>query len=279
MTSASDAAVRPAAIDAFVNPVVWEPEDAPAYVQDALREVFHTDLKAARPRTPDELVAEMDRVGVSHAVVNAVGDLWDEAYAFVEAFPDRFAFSVELDPRLGMEAVRAVERAVHDYGAVLIRMVPFVSGLPPSDRAYYPVFAKCIELGIPVGINTGIPGPRMPAEPQRPLHLDEVARFFPELTIIMQHGADPWWDEAIRLLLKYPRMYMMTSAWAPKHLPESLRRFLAKRGKGKVMFASDFPALSIARCAEEARMLDVPSEALEAYLAGTARAIWPSLAG
>jgi predicted TIM-barrel fold metal-dependent hydrolase len=264
-------------VDAFVNPVVWSTEEAPPYVREAMREVFHTDLDAQRPRSPEELIAEMDAGGVSHAVINAVGNYWDEAYAFVEAQPSRFAFSVELDPRTGMDAVRAVERAVRDYGAILIRMVPFVVGLPPSDRVYFPVFAKCIELGVPVGINTGIPGPRMPAAPQQPLHLDEVALFFPELTIVMQHGADPWWGEAMRLLLKYPKMYMMTSAWSPKYLPEEFVRFMASRGRGKVMFASDFPAIPIQRCAKEARQLNMPIEALESYLSGTARSLWPQL--
>ena len=73
-----------------------------------------------------------------------------------------------------------------------------------------------VLLDLPISINTGIPGPPMPAEPQRPLYLDEVCLFYPELKIVMAHGADPWWGEAIRLLLKYPNLYMMTSAWAPK---------------------------------------------------------------
>lgn len=266
-------------VDAFVNPVIWAPEEAPQYVREALREVFHTDLEASRPRTPEELVAEIDGCGISHAIVNAVDRYWDEAYAFVVAHPSRFLFSVEVDPREGMQAVRAVERAVRDYGAVLIRMVPFVIGLPPSDRVYYPVYSKCIELDVPVGINTGFPGPRMPAAPQQPLHLDEVARFFPELTVVMQHGADPWWGEAIRLLLKYPKMYMMTSAWVPKYLPDVFVEFMGTRGLGKVMFASDFPALPIRRCIDEGRRLPLSPKALEAYLSGTARSLWPQLAG
>jgi predicted TIM-barrel fold metal-dependent hydrolase len=177
-----------------------------------------------------------------------------------------------------METVRQVERAVRDHGAILVRIVPFIVGLPPSDRAYYPVFAKCIELGVPVGINTGIPAPRMPAAPQQPLHLDEVVRFFPELTVIMQHGADPWWGEAIRLLLKYPNLYMMTSAWAPKHLPAELVHFLNTRGRGKVMWASDYPALPMERCVREAQELDLRPGVLEEYFAGTAEKVWPALA-
>jgi predicted TIM-barrel fold metal-dependent hydrolase len=216
----------------------------------------------------------MDAAGVSVAVLSALDGYVDEVAAFVTAHPDRFRLSVEVDPREAMRAVRKVERAVRDCGAVLIRMVPFVVGLPPNDRVYYPVFAKCAELGVPVALNTGIPVPRMPAEPQRPLHLDDVARFFPELTIIMQHGADPWWDEAIRLLGKYPNLSLMTSAWAPARLPTNLVDFMNGRGRGKVMFATDYPALPFDRCAREARDLPVEPDALAAYLSGTADRLW-----
>jgi predicted TIM-barrel fold metal-dependent hydrolase len=87
----------------------------------------------------------------------------------------------------------------------------------------------------------------MPAEPQRPLYLDEVCLFYPDLVIIMAHGADPWWGEAIRLLLKYPNLYMMTSAYAPKYLPPELIRFMDTRGSTKVMFATDYPFLPFDR--------------------------------
>jgi predicted TIM-barrel fold metal-dependent hydrolase len=264
-------------VDAFVNPVIWEPEEAPEYVRVALRETFKVAPDTVRSRSPEELLEEMDGAGVDHAVLNALDGLWEPVLRFVEARPDRFSFSVEVDPRGGMRTVRQVERAVRDHAAVLVRMVPFVVGLPPSDRVYYPVFAKCAELGVPVGLNTGIPAPPMPAAPQQPLHLDEVARFFPELTILMQHGADPWWGEAIRLLLKYPRMYLMTSAWAPKYLPAELVQFMNTRGRRKVLFASDFPALSMRRCIAEARELPLRPGVLEEYLGGAAAEVWPEL--
>ena len=110
----------------------------------------------------------------------------------------------------------------------------------------------------------------MPAEPQRPLYLDEVCLFFPELTLIMAHGADPWWGEAIRLLLKYPNLYMMTSAYAPKYLPAGLIQFMNTRGTRKVLFASDHPVLSFDRCLREAEELPVREGVLEQYLRGNA---------
>jgi len=151
-----------------------------------------------------------------------------------------------------------------------VRIVPFLVNRPPNDKSYYPVYAKCIELGLPISINTGIPGPPMPAEPQRPLYLDEVCLFFPELTLIMAHGADPWWGEAIRLLLKYPNLYMMTSAYAPKYLPAELIHFMNTRGTHKVLFASDHPVLSFERCLREAEELPFREGVLEQYLRGNA---------
>jgi predicted TIM-barrel fold metal-dependent hydrolase len=263
-------------VDGFVNPVLWPWDQAPAYVRDALQafgDGFRAQLDEAASRSPDELVALMDAAGVTHAVANALDGLWEPVLELVDAHPERFSFSVEVDPRRGMETVRQVERAVRDHGAVLVRMVPFVIGLPPSDRVYYPVFSKCVELGVPVAVNTGIPAPPMPAEPQRPLHLDDVVRHFPELTVIMQHGAHPWWDEALALALKYPNLYLMTSAWAPRHLPASLLHFMNTRGTGKVLFASDYPALAFERCVREARELDLRPGVLESFLGGAADAV------
>jgi predicted TIM-barrel fold metal-dependent hydrolase len=105
------------------------------------------------------------------------------------------------------------------------------------------------------------------------MNLDEVCLFFPELTVIMANGADPWWDAAIRLMSKYPRLYLMTSAFAPKYLPQSVIRFMAGRGRAKVMFASDFPFLAMNRCTAEARELGLHAGALDDYLQGNAERV------
>ena len=78
----------------------------------------------------------------------------------------------------------------------------------------------------PLCLNAGLPGPPIPGEAQNPIHLDRVCVRFPELKLCMMHGADPWWDVAIRLMIKYPNLHLMTSAWAPKYLPESLLHYM-----------------------------------------------------
>jgi predicted TIM-barrel fold metal-dependent hydrolase len=86
----------------------------------------------------------------------------------------------------------------------------------------------------------------------------------------MIHGADPWWETAIRLMIKYPNLRLMTSAWSPKYLPRSLLHYMATRGRTRVIFASESPALSITRTATEAAALDLEPEVIDDYLFGNA---------
>jgi predicted TIM-barrel fold metal-dependent hydrolase len=82
----------------------------------------------------------------------------------------------------------------------------------------------------------------------------------------MAHGADPWWGVAIRLMLKYRGLHLMTSAYLPKYLPAELLHFMNTRGRSKVVFASDHPAIPMRRCVEEARRLELRPGVREAYL-------------
>ena len=110
------------------------------------------------------------------------------------------------------------------------------------------------------------PDRRSRARCKIPIHLDRVCVRFPELKLCMIHGADPWWDVAIRLLLKYANLRLMTSAWSPKRLPESLLHYMRTRGPNKVIYASDWPVLRMRRVIPEARALDLPAEVLDNYL-------------
>ena len=144
---------------------------------------------------------------------------------------------------------------------------------PPSDAVYYPLYTKCAEIELPLCINTGLPGPPIPGEVQNPIHLDRVCVRFPELKLCMIHGADPWWDIAIRLMIKYQNLRLMTSAWSPKRLPESLLHYMRTRGKNKVIYASDWPVLRMRRVVPEALALDLPADVLDNYLYNNATGI------
>jgi predicted TIM-barrel fold metal-dependent hydrolase len=82
----------------------------------------------------------------------------------------------------------------------------------------------------------------------------------------MIHGADPWWETAIRLMIKYRNLRLMTSAWSPKRLPPALLHFMATRGTDRVIHASDSPVLPMARCLDEIAALDLTDDVRRAWL-------------
>jgi predicted TIM-barrel fold metal-dependent hydrolase len=226
-----------------------------------------TDQDFFRNFTPAEMLATMDEVGVEKAIITTdVRRPGDTVLEFVEKHPDRFAIGAQIDPTRLMKSVRALVSIHKDYPVVLARITPFYFDRPPTDPCYYPIYSKCVELDLPLTINTGIPGPPMPGECQNPMYLDRVCLDFPDLKLVMAHGADPWWGVAMRLMLKYRNLYLKTSAYLPKYLPPELIHFMNTRGQNKIIFASDHPALQMKRALEEAQKLDLREGVLDKYL-------------
>ena len=121
----------------------------------------------------------------------------------------------------------------------------------------YPVYATCIDLDIPIIVNAGIAGPRFPSDCQHVERFDRVCYDFPELRIVMRHGAEPWEELAVKLMLKWPGLYYMTSAFAPKYYPKAIIDYANTRGADKIMYAGYYPmGLSLERIFSE--MPDVP---------------------
>ncbi|HEX3567513.1 MAG TPA: amidohydrolase family protein, partial [Acidimicrobiales bacterium] len=228
-----------------------------------------------RSRELPEMLEEMDTHGVRRAVLLTNSTKPSKrAEEFVEAHPERFSLGLGghnlLKP---MPTLKALESFVASNPVAYINVGPSFCGdgrYPPTDSVYFPLYAKCCELDLPLCMNTGLPGPPIPGEVQNPIYLDRVCCYFPELKLSMIHGADPWWDIAIRLMIKYGNLRLMTSAWSPKRLPESLLHFMRTRGQDRIIFASDSPVLSITRTVLEACALDLPPEVLDNYLYGNA---------
>ncbi len=82
----------------------------------------------------------------------------------------------------------------------------------------------------------------MPSWPQYVEHFDEVLYDFPELTMVMMHGGEPWTALAVKLMLKWPGLHYMTSAFAPKHYPKDIINYANTRGSDKIMYCGYFPA-------------------------------------
>ena len=236
------------AIDCLVNVDFGDVAKQPEFMVRVKEDYFKGGESFFRSPELNELVENMDANGVERAIlVTRASATDDRAQRFAAARPDRFSLAVGgfnlLKP---MKTVRSLEAfaASNPVTSVLVGPSFWGDGMyPPSDAVYYPLYTKCCELDLPLCVNTGIPGPPIPAEPQNPIHLDRVCIRFPELKLVMIHGADPWWDTAIRLMIKYRNLRLMTSAWSPKYLPDSLLHYMRTRGTDRILFASDYPVL------------------------------------
>jgi predicted TIM-barrel fold metal-dependent hydrolase len=214
----------------------------------------------AKPQDIEALVADMDRNRVARALLapppeSAMGDQ-EAGYRWtldvVQRYPDRFGLSVRVDADQGIRAVRHLEAMVRDDGGRALRIVPYRDGKRPSHRSYYPLYAKCIELGIPVTITVGMPLVPRAGIMQDPRHLDKVCAFFPELVIVSAHGGAPWTSTLVSLLRTWPNLYHMISAYAPSRYPPELVAFAnTQRGCKKVMYGSDYPLLTFERARRE----------------------------
>ena len=191
----------------------------------------------------------------------------DEVASMVDQHPDRLVGIACVDLRKPMDAVRELRRAVNELGFKGLRMLPWLWEAPPNDRRYYPLYAACVELGVPFCLQVGHAGPLRPSEPGRPIpYLDQVAIDFPELTIVGGHIGYPWTTEMIALATKYPNVYIDTSAYKPSRYPDELVRFMKTHGKKKVLFGSNFPMIQPAQCMAQLESLGLDEEGTALFL-------------
>jgi predicted TIM-barrel fold metal-dependent hydrolase len=220
----------------------------------------------------DAVIAEMDRWGVQRGMINvSFGD--DLAIAALRDHPDRFIGCYPVDPNRGMDCVREMHRAVEEFGVRAAGAFPagYTPQVPINDKRFYPIYATCVELDIPIFVCAGVPGPRVPMACQKVELIDEVMYDFPELTFVTRHGCEPWEDLAVKLMLKWPNLYYSTSAFAPKHYPKAIIDYANTRGADKIIYAGYFPmALSLERIMTELRNVGFNDEVWPKFLRGNA---------
>jgi predicted TIM-barrel fold metal-dependent hydrolase len=223
----------------------------------------------------DLLLPHMDRHGIGKALVEFQSD--DAvAVATVTSYPDRFIPAYTVDPNRGVQAIRELRAAVDKYDVRAVSLIPafYKPPVPIDDRRAYPVYAACEEMGLPVFMTCGVPGPAVACEAQEVIRLDAVCHFFPTLKIVMRHGALPWIDLAISLMAKWPNLYYSTSAMAPKHYPQAIIDFANKRAPDRVIFAGYFPrGLSVERTMAELRQAPFAAEVWPRFLHDNARSV------
>lgn len=199
----------------------------------------------------------------------------DEVASCVAAHPNQLLGIASVDLYQPMKAVRELRRCVKELGFKGLRIVPWLWGLPPDDRRYYPLYAECIELGVPFCTQVGHTGPLMTSEPGRPIpYLEHVALEFPELKIVAGHLGAPWTQETISLAHKFPNFYIDTSAYKASRFPDEFVQYMRGAGAKKVMFGSNYPMLTAAQCLAGLDDLGLSDEAKAGFLYQNAAAVF-----
>ncbi len=242
----------------FIKPLLMDEESHKMFKMPA--QYMFKDIPQAGKQDDYILytIAQMDKHNIERAMIG-IDDQYASHLEAVKKYPDRFFGSYDANPNRGMEEVRKIRRLHKEYGIKAVTGFPsgMLPQVPINDKKWYPIYATCVDLDIPFCPCVGVPGPRLPMDPQKVELLDEVCWFFPELKVVMRHGAEPWTDLAWKLMLKYPNLYYMTSAFAPKHYPKDIINFANTRGANQVMYAGYFPmGLSLDRIFKD--MPEVP---------------------
>jgi predicted TIM-barrel fold metal-dependent hydrolase len=266
-------------IDAVVN--LQTPEALKYRPSD--RKSFYIDKMNVDPDVFEGLAIEkmlnlMDKSNVAKAFLIAakIGQIglpgsyhlpYEVVYKVITDRPDRFCGLAGIDPTEGMTGVRELERAVKDFGFIGAHSYPHWFELAPDHRKFYPFYAKCVDLDIPVQIQVGqsliysLLAPKRSTG--RPISLDTVACDFPDLKIIGIHIGIPWHDEMIAMAWKHSNVYIGCDAHAPKYWPDSFIKYLSSYGQDKVIFGTDFPVIDFARATNEILNLGLKDSVLD----------------
>ena len=192
---------------------------------------------------------EMDLWGVEMAMVG-VGRSGRGGRRCREALPRPVHSLCQRRPQRRHGRHQAARRQYETYGVRAVGVFPAGTfpQVPINDKKMYPLYAKCVELGIPIFCCAGIPGPRLKAACQHVELIDEVMFDFPDLVFVTRHGCEPWTDLAVKLMLKWPGLHYSTSAFAPKYYPQAIIDYANTRGADKIIYAGYFPmGLSLER--------------------------------
>lgn len=248
-------------------------------------QLFGPDL--AKSPNVESLIAAMDEAGVATGILTAgLSDpsrtkrrgapSAEDFLSLAEQYSGRILVSAAVDRATKPSANVSRLRELAQHPAfVLARVTPLVEQFELNHRLYYPVYATAEELGIPVAINVGIPGPQVRSRCQDPVLLEDVLIDFPKLTVIGAHMGHPYEELLIQYMLKWPQLHLMNSAYLATYMSPSIIKFMdSSRGRGRLLFASDHPVIPAKKALDAARALPLSEEGMAEFLGGAASRVF-----
>ena len=197
--------------------------DAMPSFMDRYKELY--DFKRLCNLPFEKFLENMQQSGISLAILHAeytygnVHMLNKTVGGLVQKHPDKLIGFAGIDPLASEEPLNDLDRYVNEWGMKGLNLQPWVQGLYPNDKRFYPLYDYCQQNKLPVAIHASINfSMNRKIDYSRPLHLDEIACDFPSLTIVANHGGWPWVNEMIAVAWKHPNIYLETGGVSPKYI-------------------------------------------------------------
>ncbi|MEE9528749.1 MAG: amidohydrolase family protein [Dehalococcoidia bacterium] len=231
------------------------------------------------------IIRSMEEAGIDKAVLQAEYDFTEDdyhklneaTYRIAKAYPDKFpVYFMCLNPLEDEDMVKVLERGINEQGFKGVNFQAFAVRVSSTDSRFWPVYAKCQELGLIVTIHSSI---NFSVDRSIYLshvsHLDKIACDFPDLVLVANHGGWPWVNEMVAIAWKHANVYIEIGAVSPKYIGapgsgwETLMRYGNTILQDRVLFATDC-MLPHKRCVDELRDLPLKDEVKEKWLGGNA---------
>jgi predicted TIM-barrel fold metal-dependent hydrolase len=239
----------------------------------------HKNLAPFADQPFSRFVKMLDGVGVKRGLLivgpNAtIEDQPKHIKDLVDQAPERFVGAVTIVPKPNlMDSVKEIERGAKDFGIRAVLLRPFQSMLYANDRRFYPIYAKCTELGLVASIVVGMNFSSRPnLEYATPVSIDSVAAEFPDLKIIMTHSGWPWAAEAVSVAWKHPNVYIDISGIGPRFIAmdgtgyEPLFKFGSSVLQDKMLWGTDWPLIDHTKSISEMNALPLKDEVREKWM-------------
>jgi len=241
--------------------------------------------------TAEEMVRRMDELGIAtltlvasdlhhHGTafdVSTVTARWEEAEELAHRFPGRFAALWGIEPQLGLAGVRRTDEALSQPWVVGAYLHTHSFDRPFDHADHYPFYALCARHGVPMVMQAGASGGRLPSECGKTMGIDRPAIDFPDVPFVLSHTGWPWVNEAVAMALKFSNVYLGTASFPPAHWPSELVDFLRRPGRRKVVFATNFPTVGHRHALAQLEDLALSDEVRSLLLEENARSIFTRL--
>ena len=247
------------------------------HLQNYRRVYAMSEARVEKPKDEKAALAKYlgsyEKLGATHVVVKARDNETtfglkvrnEDVAAFCNKHGPRFIGFAGVDPHKGMAAVRELETAVRDLGLRGLNLQCFELKLAINDKRMYPLYAKCVELDIPVNIHCGINfSTASLMDYGRPVYLDEVMQHFPELRVCASPPGWPWIEELIGVAWRHPNLYIGVVAVRPKLLAlqdsgyRPLLAYGSKMLQDRILTGTAYPMQPLAQAYAEFDDLALP---------------------